>query len=204
MLAGWLALEWIDGRTVRRCLNERLAGAPVADDDLAGEGDAIGKGADETAGGDAALRSLMRRVGAAVGALHAAGVVHGDLTTSNLMLRRPSPPPPPQPPAAGEPTPNPSLAAATAEGGDDNDDGLGGSVVLVDFGLAAQSAQDEDRAVDLYVLERAFASTHPAAAGELFRGEVLRAYAAAFPGGKAVLRRLDEVRMRGRKRSMLG
>jgi TP53 regulating kinase-like protein len=163
---------------VRRCLDERLAGAEAVD----GGGGGGGGGADgaaAAAGGDAALRSLMRRVGAAVGRLHAAGVVHGDLTTSNLMLR-----PPPRPAA--------------------DDGALGGAVVLVDFGLAAQSVQDEDRAVDLYVLERAFASTHPAAAGALFRGEVLGAYAAAFGGGRAALRRLEEVRMRGRKRSMLG
>jgi TP53 regulating kinase-like protein len=81
---------------------------------------------------------------------------------------------------------------------------LEGDVVLIDFGLATQSAQDEDRAVDLYVLERAFASTHPAAAGALFRDGVLGAYARAFKGGRAALRRLDEVRLRGRKRSMLG
>ena len=33
--------------------------------------------------------------------------------------------------------------------------------VLIDFGLAFQSTLVEDKAVDLYVLERAFASTHP-------------------------------------------
>jgi len=33
--------------------------------------------------------------------------------------------------------------------------------VLVDFGLAYTSPLTEDKAVDLYVLERAFASTHP-------------------------------------------
>jgi TP53 regulating kinase-like protein len=34
--------------------------------------------------------------------------------------------------------------------------------VLIDFGLSSVSAFAEDKAVDLYVLERAFASTHPA------------------------------------------
>lgn len=53
------------------------------------------------------------------------------------------------------------------------------------------------------MLERAFGSTHPAAE-PLFR-EVLRAYQEC--GGRkagAVLKRLEEVRMRGRKRSMVG
>ena len=79
---------------------------------------------------------------------------------------------------------------------------LEGEIVLIDFGLAAQSVQDEDKAVDFYVLERAFGSTHPKAEG-LFR-EVLRAYGESYKGAGVVLKRLEEVRMRGRKRSMLG
>lgn len=34
--------------------------------------------------------------------------------------------------------------------------------VLIDFGLSSMSTLQETLAVDLYVLERAFASTHPA------------------------------------------
>jgi TP53 regulating kinase-like protein len=33
--------------------------------------------------------------------------------------------------------------------------------VLIDFGLAYTSTLDEDKAVDLYVLERALGATHP-------------------------------------------
>lgn len=33
--------------------------------------------------------------------------------------------------------------------------------VLIDFGLSYVSVMPEDKAVDLYVLERAFSSTHP-------------------------------------------
>lgn len=32
---------------------------------------------------------------------------------------------------------------------------------MIDFGLSSTSAMAEDKAVDLYVLQRAFASTHP-------------------------------------------
>lgn len=68
----------------------------------------------------------------------------------------------------------------------------------------------EDRAVDLYVLERAFASTHPVHPGNVPHFErVLAGYREAFqssrPGEWArVQRRLEEVRLRGRKRSMVG
>jgi len=79
---------------------------------------------------------------------------------------------------------------------------LHGEIVLIDFGLASQSSAEEDRAVDLYVLERAFGSTHPRAEG-LF-SELLVAYGKSFKGGNVVLKKLEEVRMRGRKRSMLG
>ena len=57
--------------------------------------------------------------------LHDGGLVHGDLTTSNMILR-------------------------------DAD----GVLVLIDFGLAANATLAEDKAVDLYVLERAITSAH--------------------------------------------
>ncbi|KAI4253064.1 MAG: hypothetical protein LQ352_003932 [Teloschistes flavicans] len=79
---------------------------------------------------------------------------------------------------------------------------LDGEVVLIDFGLAAQSVQDEDKAVDLYVLERAFGSTHPELE-EDFK-QVLEAYGKSYKGARVVLKKLEEVRMRGRKKSMIG
>ncbi|KAI4116217.1 MAG: hypothetical protein LQ338_007751 [Usnochroma carphineum] len=81
-------------------------------------------------------------------------------------------------------------------------EGLEGDIVLIDFGLAGQSVQDEDKAVDLYVLERAFGSTHPEVE-ERFK-EVLGAYGESYKGAKVVLKRLEEVRMRGRKKTMIG
>ncbi|KAL9025981.1 MAG: hypothetical protein Q9196_005289 [Gyalolechia fulgens] len=115
--------------------------------------------------------------------MHEVGVVHGDLTTSNLMLRD-----------GGK-----GVLVNGESGRQDVDISLEGEVVLIDFGLAGQSIQDEDKAVDLYVLERAFGSTHP----EVEDGfkEVLRAYGESYKGAKVVLKRLEEVRMRGRKKS---
>ena len=46
--------------------------------------------------------------------------------------------------------------------------------MLIDFGLAFHSSLVEDKAVDLYVLERAFASTHPDS--EPLFGSVLASY----------------------------
>lgn len=154
---GWVAMEWVAGRTVK----EGVRGRAVGD-------------------GEVEVKGLLRRIGAAVGRLHGAGVVHGDLTTSNMMLR-----------------------SEKSEGAGGRGEGLDGEIVLIDFGLAVQTVQEEDRAVDLYVLERAFASTHPRE--EALFGEVLEGYAEAFKkGSKATLRRLEDVRMRGRKKSMIG
>jgi tRNA A-37 threonylcarbamoyl transferase component Bud32 len=62
---------------------------------------------------------------------------------------------------------------------------------LIDFGLSFHSALIEDKAVDLYVLERAFSSTHPDS--EPLFASVLKAYEQRM--GKdwaAVGRRLEE------------
>lgn len=131
------------------------------------------------------VMGLMGRIGRAVGRMHEVGVVHGDLTTSNLMLRD-----------AGEDVVNGETDRQERQVN------LEGEIVLIDFGLAGQSVQDEDKAVDLYVLERAFGSTHPEAEGGF--KEVLRAYGESYKGAKVVLKRLEDVRMRGRKKSMIG
>ncbi|KAI9764229.1 MAG: serine/threonine-protein kinase bud32 [Geoglossum simile] len=148
---GWLLMEWVDGGSVRDVLSRKGV--------LEGQG----------------VEGLMGKIGRAVGKLHERGIVHGDLTTSNLMLQ-------PSPASSGDP--------------------LDGDIILIDFGLATVSVQDEDKAVDLYVLERAFVSTHPKAEA-LFKG-VLKSYEESYKGAKVVLRRLEDVRMRGRKRSMVG
>ena len=62
---------------------------------------------------------------------------------------------------------------------------------MIDFGLAYHSALVEDKAVDLYVLERAFASTHPDS--EHLFASILAAYANRI--GKdwdPIKKRLDE------------
>ncbi|CAK7219544.1 serine/threonine-protein kinase bud32 [Sporothrix curviconia] len=175
---GSLLTEWITGGPVRARLNAWLATTvPQA---AAGDEQDL-----KQLRADASLKALLQRMGAAVGSLHRAGIVHGDLTTSNLMLR--------------------------GDDDDDDDDASGartkkadleGEIVIIDFGLASQSSSDEDRAVDLYVLERAFGSTHPRA--EALFEEVIKEYGKTFKQSLPVLRKLEDVRMRGRKRSMLG
>lgn len=119
------------------------------------------------------MRQVLVKVGEEIGKLHTHEVVHGDLTTSNIILR-------------------------------DNGNSL--IPVLIDFGLGSQSTLAEDKAVDLYVLERAVNSTHPVHS-EIYNNWLLEGYQAAYADKKKlkdVMRKLEDVRMRGRKRSMEG
>lgn len=190
---GWLGMEWINGGSVRAVLDWWFR-----------EQEAAGKSQDE---GNEVVLVLMRKIGRVVGRMHEVGVTHGDLTTSNLMVKMPLN-------ASGD-----EVEIKTPVIPDANDPPtverasqhipqlfhpaiLQGQIMLIDFGLAVQTVQDEDRAVDLYVLERAFGSTHPQA-GDLFL-EVLKAYGESFKGANVVLKRLEDVRLRGRKKSMIG
>ena len=167
-----MMMDWVEGKTIREVLVE--GGKKEKEGSLTGW--------EET------VTDLMGKIGRAVGRMHEVGVCHGDLTTSNMMLR---------------PYPVPRPDVVTNGNHEGHESNLSeGEIVLIDFGLAGQSLQDEDKAVDLYVLERAFGSTHPEAEDDF--QEVLKIYGESYEGAKVVLKRLEEVRMRGRKRSMVG
>ena len=127
-------------------------------------------------------------------------LVHGDLTTSNLLAQ-----------FADARALLPSPTAATSGDSGQNAGLVPGqySLVLLDLGLSSISALAEDKAVDLYVLERALLAAHPRCAPLL--DALLGAYQREYGAGageraqlRDVLRKLDDVRLRGRKRSMLG
>ncbi|XP_026520796.1 EKC/KEOPS complex subunit TP53RK [Notechis scutatus] len=115
------------------------------------------------------LIQLAEKIGEILARMHDEDLIHGDLTTSNMLLRPP---------------------AQNLE------------LTLIDFGLSFISGLPEDKGVDLYVLEKAFLSTHPNTAA-LFEA-LLKKYSAASKKSIPVIKKLDEVRLRGRKRSMVG
>ncbi|KAK2874617.1 hypothetical protein QQF64_003444 [Cirrhinus molitorella] len=117
------------------------------------------------------LQTLVDKIGQILAQMHDEDVIHGDLTTSNMLL---------------------------VSGTDDQNIKL----VLIDFGLSYISALPEDKGVDLYVLEKAFLSTHPKT--ETLFERLLKSYTASSKKSSAVIKKLDEVRLRGRKRSMVG
>merc|ERR1711935_273879 len=74
---------------------------------------------------DAKIEKIAGLVGKYVGQMHKVNMVHGDLTTSNMMV----------------------------VDGETHDADV--RLVMIDFGLSYTSTKREDKAVDLYVLERA-------------------------------------------------
>lgn len=113
------------------------------------------------------LLSLVNLIGQVLAEMHDIDVIHGDLTTSNMIFH----------PSSNE-------------------------LTLIDFGLSFVSGLAEDKGVDLYVLERAFLSTHPNTE-QLFKA-LLESYSKCSKNSKTVIEKLDEVRLRGRKRTMVG
>ncbi|ESO09256.1 hypothetical protein HELRODRAFT_156421 [Helobdella robusta] len=76
-------------------------------------------------------------------------------------------------------------------------------IAVIDFGLGSTVSTLEDKAVDLYVLERAILSSHPKSVK--FIEEIMKSYKSNISASiVGVLKKLEEVRQRGRKRSMAG
>ena len=116
---------------------------------------------------NALLCHVSELTGRVLARMHDIDVVHGDLTTSNMVY-----------------------------------DADADRLTLIDFGLSFVSSLAEDKGVDLYVLERALLSTHPGTE-HCFRA-LLRSYAESSSNSGPVVQKLDEVRLRGRKRTMVG
>jgi len=77
------------------------------------------------------------------------------------------------------------------------------TLVLIDFGLSHFNPSVEDKAVDIYVLERAFISTH-SYFSHLF-SVIFDGYKSAYElDVQAVVNQHQNVRGRGRKRLMIG
>ena len=126
------------------------------------------------------VQTVLVLVGNLIAKLHLNDMIHGDLTSSNILLEK---------------------------------NGNQWEPHLIDFGLSSYSNLAEDRAVDLYVLERAVKSTHSVYLDK-YNNWILQGYEEKHQckeykkHGTAKLvdtmRRLEDVRLRGRKRSMLG
>ncbi|MFZ8854660.1 MAG: Kae1-associated kinase Bud32 [Thermofilaceae archaeon] len=104
---------------------------------------------------------LAGEIGYMVGVLHNEGIIHGDLTTSNIIVR-------------------------------------GGRPYIIDFGLGFFSHRTEDAGVDLHLFKRALESTHPSLVEGIFSRFIEGYRSARGIVAEEVLRKVEEIRMRGR------
>lgn len=121
------------------------------------------------------LIMLSAEIGKILGVMHKNNVIHGDLTTSNMLVEK--------------------------------EDKCGYKICLIDFGLGFAEGTPEDKGVDLYVLERALISTHPNT--EFMFNAAISSYKAEMKTDRKkecdeIIRKFEEIRMRGRKRTMVG
>ncbi|XP_063388234.1 EKC/KEOPS complex subunit TP53RK [Cydia fagiglandana] len=128
--------------------------------------------------GPNSLDKIATLIGQTVRKLHENNIIHGDLTTSNMLL-------------VNNLNDSNWLDADNLE------------LVMIDFGLSSFDTSAEDKGVDLYVLERALISTHNDYP-EIF-SNILEAYKMYSKNNvKEIIGKFEEVRARGRKRTMVG
>jgi len=144
-------MEYLNGVTVKKFLFENMKSKEMSDQ----------------------VSDVAVQIGETIAVMHDARMIHGDLTTSNMML---------------------------LPGKDDDDDKL--CLAVIDFGLGTFDSKEETKAVDLYVLERAFNSTHPNSE-QIFK-LVLDSYSKKSKKWASVGKRFEQVRLRGRKRECFG
>uniref|UniRef100_A0A8R1DK52 non-specific serine/threonine protein kinase n=1 Tax=Caenorhabditis japonica TaxID=281687 RepID=A0A8R1DK52_CAEJA len=146
-----VVMEWIDGPTAKAWISTQS--------ETLGEEEY-----------DEKMRIFGRVLGLNIGRLHRGGLIHGDLTTSNIILK-----------------------AGNAE-----------KATFIDFGLSSQGkVTAEEKGVDLYVLGRAIVSTHKRSQA-LLRGLMEGYQEADGKQFEAVEKKLNEIKLRGRKRDMIG
>jgi TP53 regulating kinase-like protein len=150
--SGSIFMELVDGVSLKRFIVDRNGVSPILAD---------------------VVRQAAAALGRGVAALHNADIIHGDLTSSNCLVR-------------SLPLPDGALA-----------------LTFIDFGLGFSSAMAEDKAVDLYVLERALVSTHAHLEPLLFDA-FLADYSANVRDSRAILAKFAQVKLRGRKKIAFG
>ncbi|XP_043523332.1 EKC/KEOPS complex subunit Tp53rk isoform X2 [Frieseomelitta varia] len=130
---------------------------------------------------DRLLNFIAQGLGTIIAKLHLKNIIHGDLTTSNVLLKN-----------------------------IDDDhikkyENAANNFVIIDFGLARIESSVEDKAVDLYVLERSLLSAHseiPLLFSKIF--DTYQKHYANKSQCKEIVSKYKEVQLRGRKRLMIG
>jgi len=110
---------------------------------------------------ETSIKQFFVKIGKMVGRLHRGGIVHGDLTTSNMIVKD-------------------------------------GSVFFIDFGLGEYTPDLEARGVDIHLMRRTLESSHHEVS-KIAYNSFISGYSRVMGGEtEEVLRRVSEIRRRGR------
>ena len=154
-----LVMEWVEGPTLKEALQNRKVQR-------------------------AQKLKWCTELGKMAGILHSHGLVHGDLTTSNVLVEEK---------AKGK---NSKAQRPLARKSKALKENASTGLALIDFGLTYYSNKLEDLAVDVIGLKKTYAATH----FDFPQGwkTVLQGYARAFKGARKVFARMEKVEGRVR------
>lgn len=140
-----IRMDFIDGKTVKEQLNDMP---------------------------DKQRNEVCRKIGKAIASLHKNGMVHGDLTTSNMILK-----------------------AERKDGG--KGEGKDMRLYIIDFGLGKFSQKIEDQAVDLFLLYEALKAAHYKYLNKAWQN-ILKIYKQNYSSASEVLKRFEKISVRRR------
>jgi len=118
-------------------------------------------------------KKIAKLIGKNIAILHNEGIIHGDLTTSNMIYKEPR---------------NESQQRTFKKDG---------KLFFIDFGLGFHSQRIEDKAVDLHLIHEALEARHPGIYKETYKS-IINSYKKTSKNFKEVLKRLEKVEKRGR------
>ena len=126
---------------------------------------------------------LGREIGNKIGILHNNDIIHGDLTTSNMILDN-------------------EIKFIDAEKSKISGISKKSKLFFIDFGLSHFSNKIEDKAVDLHLLRQGLESKHHQNWEDIFT-QAIEGYKQTYPNHIEVLDRLKSVEKRGRHKSKI-
>lgn len=120
-------------------------------------------------------KAVAQKIGQGIAQMHNYDIIHGDLTTSNMII------------------------SDGKERSGSQKKGIAKPITLyfIDFGLGFISRRPEDKATDLHLLKEAIVATHFSIA-EKFWTAVLNAYSRNYTDSGKVIKALHKIEMRGR------
>ncbi len=128
-------------------------------------------------------KKIAGMIGEAAAKLHNYNIIHGDLTTSNMIISKGKSEGGSTDKSAKKPQRPETEPAYT--------------LYLIDFGLGLFSQRAEDKATDLHVLKEVITATHFDIAAKLWPA-VLATYSKNYDGSSKVIKALSKIEKRGR------